>query len=244
MSAIPTLANVTAAILAGGLGTRLSAVVADRQKVVATVRGRPWLATLLDQLVDAGVREAVLCTGHRGEQVTQAFGDRYRELRLRYSQEPEPLGTGGALRLALPMLSGDPVLAMNGDSYCAADLKPFLERHWAWEARATLLLTQVADRRRFGSVDTGPDHAVRGFVEKGGDPGPGWINAGVYLLSREVIAAIPTGRRVSLEHEVFPAWVGKGLFAHPGGGRFLDIGTPADYASAEGFTEGAPSAAG
>src|SRR5438094_528454 len=96
-----------AVILAGGLGTRLRSAVADRPKVMAEVCGRPFLAHLLDQLAGQGVRRVVLCTGYRGEQVEAAFGDAYGALALDYSPEPEPLGTGGALRLALPRVAAD-----------------------------------------------------------------------------------------------------------------------------------------
>src|SRR5262245_56899453 len=91
-----------AAILAGGLGTRLRSSVGDRPKVLAEVRGRPFLACLLDLLGGQGIRRVVLCTGYRGEQVEAAFGGAYGGLELHYSREPEPLGTGGALRLAVP----------------------------------------------------------------------------------------------------------------------------------------------
>ncbi len=94
------LSKVTAAILAGGLGTRLRPVVPDRPKVLADVRGRPFLAYLLDNLVVQGVREVVLCTGYLGEQIRKAFGETWGPLRLWYSQEEAPLGTAGALRLA------------------------------------------------------------------------------------------------------------------------------------------------
>ena len=119
--------NITAVILAGGLGTRLQKVVPHRQKVLAEVRKRPFLTFLLDQLISAGVCDVVLSTGHRADEVHAKLGNAYKSLRLVYSNEKEPLGTGGALRLALPHLNSDPVLIMNGDSYITADLNKFLE---------------------------------------------------------------------------------------------------------------------
>ena len=110
--------GVTAAILAGGLGTRLRSVVKDRPKVLAEIRGVPFLTYLLDQLAAAGVRDVVLCTGYMGEQVRSAFGDSYGGMCLSYSQESSPLGTAGALRLALPLFKSSSVLVMNGDSFC------------------------------------------------------------------------------------------------------------------------------
>src|SRR4028119_1495914 len=107
----------TAAILAGGLGTRLRAVVSDRPKVLAKVQERPFLAYLLQQLARSGIKSAVLCTGYMGEQVKIAFGDSCDSMRLLYSQETSQLDTAGALRLALPLIQSSSVLVMNGDSF-------------------------------------------------------------------------------------------------------------------------------
>lgn len=227
--------NITAAILAGGLGTRLRAVVTDRPKALAEVHGRPFLSFLLDQLAAARIRDVVLCIGYRGEQVRAAFGDAYGGLRLRYSQERELLGTAGALRLALPLLQSDPVLVMNGDSFCETDLRAFARWHWERGAEATLLLVRVPDAGRYGRVEVDAAGRVLRFEEKGSTGDPGWVNAGVYLLSRRLLGTIPAGRPVSLEHQVFPAWIGRGLYGYRTAGRFLDIGTPEAYAMAEAF---------
>ena len=229
------LVSVTATILAGGIGSRLRPVVADRPKVLATVRGRPFLAYLLDQLATAGIRQVVLCTGYLGEQVQAAFGAAYHGLHLVYSQEATPLSTAGALRLALPLLQSDPILAMNGDSICEVDLTAFWAWHSAQRAEASLVLARVGDAGRYGKVRIDASGAVILFEEKGGQSGAGWINAGIYLLKRTSLSAIPAGREVSLERELFPRWIGRGLFGYRSEGRFLDIGTPEAYATAEEF---------
>ena len=181
----------------------------------------------------------VLCTGYMAEMVEDTFGAAHGPLALSYSREPEPLGTGGALRLALPELGSDPVLAVNGDSYCHADLAAMWRERSRRGAEAAMLLTEVPDVSRYGCVAVGPDEAVTSFVEKGGAEGPGLINAGVYVLPRARIEAIPADRPVSLEKEVLPLLVGKGLYGHRAAGPFLDIGTPASYAAAERFFAGA-----
>jgi len=229
------LANVTTVILAGGLGTRLRSVVAHRPKVLAEVQGRPFLAYLLDQVVGAGVRYAVVCTGYLGAQVRAMFGDAYDSLDLAYCQEPEPLGTAGALRLALPLFKSDPVLVMNGDSFCEVDLTALWVWHGAQAATATLLLATVPDTRRYGCVQVDEDGLVLRFDEKAQGSGPGWINAGVYLLSQRLVRAIAEREMVSLERQVFPAWIGRGLYGYRNQGRFLDIGTPEAYAVAQRF---------
>lgn len=233
--AMQDLAGVTAAILAGGLGTRLRSVVADRPKVLAEVRGRPFLAYLLDQLAAAGVRYVVLCIGYLSEQVRAAFGGLYGSLHLVYSQESSPLGTAGALRLALPLFKSDPVLVMNGDSFCRVDLRDFWTWHQARGANATLLLTEVPDTSRYGRVNVDADGLVLSLDEKGGNSGSGWINVGIYLLSHRFLLTIPADGAVSLEREVFPAWIGRGLYGYRSEGCFLDVGTPEAYALAEGF---------
>ena len=227
--------NISVAILAGGLGTRLRPATGDEPKVLAPVGERPFITRLLDQLLEFGATEAVLCVGHGRERIEAQLGTGHGGLALRYAREETPLGTGGALRNALPLLEATTVLVLNGDSYCETPLSTFLGWHHERDATASLVLSRMEDRSRFGSVKTAEDGSVTAFLEKGRKTGPGWINAGIYLLQRDRIAAIPGGRAVSLEQDIFPALVGAGLFGWRHGGRFLDIGTPASYLSANGF---------
>jgi NDP-sugar pyrophosphorylase family protein len=163
------------------------------------------------------------------------FGESYGTLRLSYSQESSPLGTAGALRLALPLFKSNPVLVMNGDSYCEANLREFCLWHATRDSDASLLLTKVFDTKRFGQVQLAPDGRVTVFQEKGKGERPGLINAGIYLISRDWLEEIPRHRTVSLEREVFPLWIGRGLYGFPSESRFVDIGTPESYASAQSF---------
>lgn len=224
--------NISVMILAGGLGTRLREVVADRPKVLAEVNGRPFLACLLDLLADAGIGRVVLCTGYMAELVSAAFGDFYRGMELLYSREDVPLGTGGALRLALPLIGSDPVLVMNGDSFCDADLGLFARQHQATGAQASLVLVQIDEVSRYGAVEVDSACRVVSFREKGSLRGEGLINAGIYLLSQQIIQSIPPEKAFSLERELFPRLIGKGLHAFPQPVRFIDIGIPSDYQAA------------
>jgi NDP-sugar pyrophosphorylase family protein len=228
------LAGLTALILAGGLGTRLRAVLSDRPKPMAEVAARPFITFLLDQLAEAGVQHAVLCTGFLGEEVRRQLGARYRTLELEYSQESEPMGTAGALRQALPCCRSKTALAMNGDSFFGVDLKAF----WAWHEsqgfEASLALTEMADTSRYGRVMLGPSDRIVAFEEKAASAGPGWINAGIYLMATGLLQSLPQHRPLSLEHDAFPSWIGR-LHGFPASGPFLDIGTPESYASAEAF---------
>jgi len=229
------MAGIWAVILAGGLGTRLKDVVADRPKVLAEVAGRPFITYLLSQLNAAGVRHVVLCTGYLGDLVETALGTDFEDLRLYYSREVSPLGTGGALRLALPLLQSETIVAMNGDSYCQADLEDMLKTHQQREARVTLLLARTTDTSRYGRVHIADDGMVTSFNEKVPGQGPGLINAGIYLISREMLQEIPPNQAVSLEHEIFPTFVGRGMFGHLCQGNLLDIGTAASYRQANNY---------
>jgi NDP-sugar pyrophosphorylase family protein len=227
--------DIPALILAGGMGTRLRGVLDDRPKVLAPIAGRPFLSYLLDQLEAAGIRRAVLCSGYRAEQLEVALGGRHGRLELSYSREPEPLGTGGALRLALPRVAGDLVLALNGDSYLDCPLREFIAWHRQHGFAGSILLTRVADAGRFGTVAAAPGGAIQSFHEKRGVPEPGWINSGIYLLSRRLVEALPQGKAVSLEREAFPLWLAQGLGGYQHEAAFLDIGTPESLAQAEAF---------
>jgi NDP-sugar pyrophosphorylase family protein len=224
---------ISVAILAGGLGSRLRPVVADRPKVLAPVGGRPYLTYLLDRLGDLGFREAVLLTGFRAEQVRDALGDSYAGMRLVHSREPQPLGTAGALRRALTYLSAPTVLVLNGDSFCNADLDRFWWYHCLRRADVSLVVSRATDTARFGKVRLTPDARVNGFDEKDPAGGPGWINAGIYLLRRTLIEEIEQGKAVSLENTLFPDWVRhKRFYAYRTRFGCLDIGTPQSYAEA------------
>ena len=239
-SSIPLKAdkNVTALILAGGLGTRLQTALPDRPKVLAPVAGRPFLSYLMDQLIATGFRQVILCTGYKGEQIRAAFGDQYKGLDIRYSQEPEPLGTGGALRFGLPIISTKSVLATNGDSYVNCNLADYLAWYSENDLHASLLLTYVSDTSRYGRTEISEDSRISKFDEKGASHGPGWINAGVYIFNRGFLESIPSGKPFSLEREFFPSLIGKGLYGFRSEGAFIDIGTPESYALAEEFFSG------
>lgn len=229
-----SLASVTAAVLVGGLGTRLRTQLPDRPKALAEIAGRPFLSYQLDRLAAVGIADVVLCTGYRGEQIQQTFGGAYRTMRLQYSHEPTPLGTAGALRCASPLFRSETVLAMNGDAFWEVDLQAFWSWHNRRRAAASIVVTRLSDTNQYGRVRVDRAGRVQGFDEKSVS-GPGWINAGVYLLGRQVIEQIPSRGAVSIERDVFPKLVGRSFYGYRSRGRFLDIGTPESYRMAERF---------
>jgi NDP-sugar pyrophosphorylase family protein len=227
---------VIAAVLSGGLGTRLREVLPNRAKALAAIGASPFLELVLAQLGAEGITKVVLCTGYLGHQIRSHFGESWGGMDILYSEEPEPRGTAGALRLALPLLGTEPALVTNGDSYYRGSLSSLLDCHRRKQARVTLLLSRVVDSCRFGRVTVERNGQIAGFMEK--DPnhtGPAWVSAGVYVIEPEVVRRIPADRPVSLEKEVFPGLIGRGLHGYRGRGEFLDIGTPESYAKAEEF---------
>jgi len=230
-----SLSELTAVILVGGQGTRLQPVLSDRPKVLAPVCGRPFLTYLLDQWVDAGGRRVLLSTGFMADKIRAALGERYRTLHLTYSKEEDLLGTGGAVRLSLDCEVSDPMLVMNGDSFIQADFRGFYQWFISGSKEAGMILTKVPDAGRFGKVLLGENALIQQFEEKKPASGPGWINAGVYLLTHGVVRTIPPGIPYSLEQELFPRLAGRSLFGYPSHGAFIDIGIPESWQRAEQF---------
>ena len=221
-----------AIVLAGGLGTRLRSVVADLPKAMAPVNGRPFLAYLLDPLNAAGFDAVILAVGYMGETIRGHFGDRYRSLPLRYSMESEPLGTGGAIKLALAQVSTPTVFVANGDTYLELDYAAMLASHRRAGTPLTIAVQTVPDAGRYGTLDIEAGH-VRGFLEKG-RWGPGSINAGVYLLSGDLLDRYPVPPAFSFESDLLMPHVQDiEPLAFQTQGAFIDIGVPEDYARAQ-----------
>ena len=221
-----------AIVLAGGLGTRLRGVVADLPKPLAPVAGQPFLGILLEQLRAQGFASAVLSVGYRHELIREAFGDRFGGLAIDYAVEDRPLGTGGAIRLAARACSEADVFVLNGDSYVELDFVQMYGRHRETGVSLTVCAVEVADAARYGRVVVEGSRIV-GFSEKG-TAGRGLINAGVYLMRRNLLEEVTLPDAFSFEEEVLAVRLGQlRPLVYPGHGRFIDIGVPDDYARAQ-----------
>ncbi len=221
-----------ALVLAGGEGTRLRPLTLTTPKPVMPFAGRPFMTFMLDWLARHGVDDVILSCGFMSDDVESVLGDMHAGMRLRYVHEDEPLGTAGPLRLALDTgaLKDERLFVLNGDVLTDMDLTAEREQHERTGARATLGLIAVDDTESYGVVPTKDDGEVEAFLEKSPGPAPtNRINAGSYLLEREVIDQIPPGRAVSIEREIFPSLVGQGLYGYLAAGYWMDVGTPRRY---------------
>jgi D-glycero-alpha-D-manno-heptose 1-phosphate guanylyltransferase len=217
-----------AIILAGGKGLRLREVVADLPKPMAPIAGRPFLEYLILQLKRHGMRDVILATGYRSEAIRDHFRDGTAwDMHIAYSQETEPLGTGGALRKAADLIDGNDFLVMNGDSFLDVNLEDLAERHRARGSLGTLSLVRKNDAGRYGSVAIDENGLIHAFTEKG-DVAPGLINGGVYCFGRSIVEHIGSGN-ISLERDVLPGLTGRHLYGFETNGYFVDMGIPADY---------------
>jgi len=220
-----------AIVLAGGLGTRLQQTVPDLPKPMAPVAGRPFLEILLSALARKGFTRAVLSLGFMADKVIAHFGERYAGIELVYEVESQPLGTGGAIRMSLKRSVDDHVFVFNGDTYLDLEAKE-LEQLWQANRHPVIVVREVSDTARFGRVDM-HDGRVKAFLEKG-KSGPGLINAGCYVLPKNILDDFPLGLSFSLETEFFIKYLQciqfDGFITH---GTFIDIGVPEDYARAQ-----------
>lgn len=227
-----------AIVLAGGLGTRLRSVVSNLPKPMAPVGGRPFLEWILEDLARSDVRHVILAVGYRHEAIQEHFGTQYGALALSYSIEQEPLGTGGAIRLAMKYASSSEVLVLNGDTFLGVDYKALLAAHRQAKAALTMTTCHVADVGRFGALDLYGDR-VTGFAEKG-RAGAGFINGGVYMLEQTLLDGADLPERFSFESDfLLPQLKRLQPLAFCVDGVFIDIGVPEDYARAEVVMRGA-----
>ncbi len=217
---MPVPSPTTACILAGGLGTRLRPLTDALPKPMVPVAGKPFLEHQLAALAGAGVQDFVLAVSYRWESIRAHFGDGAAfGWRIRYSVEPEPLGTGGALAHALPLLP-ERFLVLNGDTYLDLDWPAFLTDPWADKGfDGCIAVRSVPDTAPYGSVDV-EGRRVTSFREKIASTGAGVVNARLYALDRSVVEG--RAGAFSLEREVLPK---ARLAAHPIAGHFVDIGT-------------------
>lgn len=218
---------IEAIVLAGGFGTRLRSVVSDVPKPMAPIGDKPFLAYLLKELSQKGVNRVILSVGYKAEIIIKYFGNSYEGMDIEYAVEEEPLGTGGAVQLAMKSCTQDHIYILNGDSYVNIDIEG-MEAQWKIDRLQVIVGAVVEDASRFGSILV-EDGFVIGFAEKG-KSGKGMINAGCYLLDPNKFNKIHQNSPFSLEKDFFENEIrNKSIKINVAEGFFIDIGIPEDY---------------
>lgn len=227
-----------AILLAGGKGTRLRPLTLHTPKPIVPIFDRPFLQYQIDLLRQVPeIDEIVLSLNYQPRRIEEVFGSGGDlGVHIRYVVEPQPLGTGGAIKFAAGHYSGEPLVVFNGDVLTAVDLPAVLALHRERQAAATIVLTPVENPTAYGLVETDADGNVRAFLEK---PTPdqircNTINAGIYVLEPDTLGRIPSDVAYSIERGYFPSLVANGetFVAYVYDGYWLDIGTPEKYRQA------------
>jgi NDP-sugar pyrophosphorylase family protein len=226
--------NVKALILAGGFGTRLRPLSCTRPKLMFPVANKPILDRILKNLSEHGVTHVVLAVNYLADILIHNFGDSKYGIKISYSYEKKPLGTGGPIKKAEELLNDndDPFFVLNGDILTSINYLDLLDTHRKTNAIATLALYEVDDPSRFGVVDINGKGQIRRFVEKPKiEEAPSkLINAGVYVLDQSIFDIIPEGKKISIEREVFPLLAVKDrLYGLKFDGIWVDVGKPTDF---------------
>jgi len=223
-----------AIILAGGLGTRLIKVVKDTPKSMAPVNGRPFLEYLLDYLDVYDINHVVLSVGYKHQDILDHFGKQYKNIELDYAIEEEPLGTGGAIKNAFKWINGNKALVLNGDTMFRLDLIRLFDFHASRLSKFSIVLRELDDVSRYGSVGVDDNRKITAFNEKGENSGKGLINGGVYLISKAFFDLYDFPKKFSIEKDCFEKMVDTfpfyGLICRQ---YFIDIGIPEDYQKAQ-----------
>lgn len=223
-----------AIILAGGFGTRLSSVVNDVPKSMAPINGRPFLDYQLDYLDVFSVRKVIISIGYLHEKIMEHYGNQYKNIEIDYAIETEPLGTGGGLKKAMAMAEGPLVIGMNGDTFFEIDFMKFLHIHRGKESKFSMVLRELEDVSRYGSVERDGDRRITGFFEKNQKSGKGLINGGIYIINKRFFDSQKLPDKFSLEKDFLEKIYKKekiyGILCRQ---YFIDIGVPEDYAKAQ-----------
>lgn len=221
-------------ILAGGLGTRLQGEIHDVPKPMAPVNGRPFLEYLLDYIDSYSFKRVILSTGYLGNIIKDHFRDRYNGLEIEYSIEDKPLGTGGAIKMAVERVKTHYFIVMNGDTFFNINLQRFFQVNIENLAKMSIALRQVDNASRYGQIEMNNQGIITGYHEKSDDAHPGLINGGTYILNSKYFRKFNLPEIFSFEKDWLQVYVGKGEFrGQVFNDYFLDIGIPEDYKRAQ-----------
>lgn len=224
-----------AIILAGGFGTRLQAVVSDVPKPMAPVNQEPFLNFIFKYLKHYGINHVVLSTGYLADKISDYYQSEFEGIKISYTKEETPLGTGGGIRLAMEKCHTKNVLVLNGDSFFDVNLNQYYNQHCTFKSDCSLALRKVENAARYGTIKLGDMGVIKAFREKDGEEKQGLINGGVYVLNRELfLKKTKTNEAFSIEKDFFETRINElNIFGFEYQGYFIDIGIPEDYSKAQ-----------
>lgn len=229
------LNKIDVLILCGGLGKRLREATGETPKVLAMIDRRPFLDILLEYLYHQGFRRVILCAGYKAAAIAHYYHDRNNDLAIEFSNEYEPLGTGGAIRHARRLIKSSPFFVLNGDSFCPIDFKEFFDFYLSKKALASAAISRAADQSDFGTITIDENQKIVNFKEKTDQPHSKYVNAGAYCFRKDIFRFMPQRQYFSLENDFFPRLGGKKFYGFITPKRFIDIGTPKRYQKAKQF---------
>lgn len=222
-----------AIVLAGGLGTRLREVIKDVPKPMADINGKPFLEYVLRLLDKQSIEKVVLSVGYRYEFIMDYFGDKFSNIRLIYSIEDEPLGTGGAIKKAIRLIDEDEIFIFNGDTFFQVDLFKFYEFHSSKTSRLSIALKMVNITDRYGIVKIDKNNRITAFLEKK-EKQDGLINGGIYLMNKDFFLSFNLPDKFSFEQDFLEKYYKDyEFYGFPFDSYFIDIGVPEDYDKAK-----------
>jgi D-glycero-alpha-D-manno-heptose 1-phosphate guanylyltransferase len=227
----------TVIILAGGFGTRLKSVLPDIPKCLAPINEKPFIDFLINFLNKQGINNFIFSLGYKSDTIISHLDSNFKNLNILYSVEKEPLGTGGAIKLALTMAQVEDILVINGDTFFNNDIIKFYNFHKQSNSKFTLALTKVDNNNRFGTVIINDMKEVVGFSEKKeNDSTFSLINAGQYIINKEEFFSYKIENKFSIELDFFQNnKINKKIYGYEFISDFIDIGIPEDLTRAQTF---------
>lgn len=223
--------NLEGVILAGGMGTRLSSIWSEGPKPMAPINGKPFLEILFESLFKKGFSRVIMAVGYKHEQIFSYFGSCYKTIEIEYVVEEIPLGTGGAILSGMSRAISDHVYVFNGDTFLDIEVEK-IEKLWLDNSLPIMMLKKVVDGSRFGSVEISSG-LIRFFSEKAMS-GETLINAGCYVLPKNIFDEVGVGNIFSFEKEFLSQYIkNNNMLGFITEGTFIDIGIPGDYKLAQ-----------
>ncbi len=224
--------NIDVIILAGGRGTRLQSVVSDRPKPLAPINDKPFLSIIFDFLNKYDcINNVIVAIGYMADKIIKEYqhGWEYK-FNILFSVEKDLLGTGGAIKKAMKLSNSEFFFVLNGDSIIELDLYLFIQKHFETKAIMTLVVKKVTDVNRYGRVILNDNNVITNFEEKTSVPAEGYINAGMYLIKRELFNIVEDDKAISIEKDLLPKFIKNNqIYAFISYGKFIDIGVPESY---------------